>query len=92
LAWEAAVNTGNVLFAQLINLFPWTSYSRSVAKYGGDLLVRSLSCAEQFRAMVYAQLTLRESLPTSKPVSAYNRASSITWDFAPLYVALRGPR
>jgi hypothetical protein len=33
-----------------------------VARYGGDRRVRSLTCAEQFRAMAFAQLTYRESL------------------------------
>jgi transposase len=33
-----------------------------VARYDGDRRVRSLSCAEQFRAMAFAQLTYRESL------------------------------
>jgi len=50
------------LFAQLMDFLPWTSFARSVARYGGDRRVRSLSCAEQFRAMAFAQLTFRESL------------------------------
>jgi len=33
-----------------------------VNRYDGDCRVRSLSCAEQFRAMAFAQLTYRESL------------------------------
>jgi hypothetical protein len=41
---------------------PWTSFSRIVQSYGGNAGVRSLSCAEQFRAMAFAQLTWRESL------------------------------
>jgi hypothetical protein len=56
------MNVGKVLFAQLMDFLPWTSFARSVARYGGDRRVRSLSCAEQFRAMAFAQLTYRESL------------------------------
>jgi len=56
------VNAGKLLFAQLMDFLPWTSFARSVARYGGDCRVRSLSCAEQFRAMAFAQLTYRESL------------------------------
>jgi hypothetical protein len=56
------MNVGKVLFAQLMDFLPWSSFSRSVARYGGDRRVRSLSCAEQFRAMAFAQLTFRESL------------------------------
>ena len=56
------MNAGKLLFAQLMDFLPWTSFARSVARYGGDCRVRSLSCAEQFRAMAFAQLTYRESL------------------------------
>jgi len=56
------VNAGKLLFSQLMDFLPWTSFARSVARYGGDRRVRSLSCSEQFRAMAFAQLTYRESL------------------------------
>ena len=56
------MNAGKLLFAQLMDFLPWTSFARSVARYGGDRRVRSLTCAEQFRAMAFAQLTYRESL------------------------------
>jgi hypothetical protein len=56
------MNAGKLLFAQLMDFIPWTSFSRSVNRYGGDRRVRSFSCAEQFRAMAFAQLTYRESL------------------------------
>jgi hypothetical protein len=62
LSLEAAVNAGKLLFAQLMDFLPWTSFARSVARYGGDRRVRSFSCAEQFRAMAFAQLAYRESL------------------------------
>ena len=41
---------------------PWTSFDRIVAKYGGDIRIRTLRCTEQFRAMAFAQMTYRESL------------------------------
>ena len=53
---------GKTLFAQLMEFVPWTSFSRIVTRYGGNAGVRTLSCAEQFRAMAFAQLTWRESL------------------------------
>ena len=56
------MNAGKLLFAQLMDFLPWTSFARSVARCGGDRKVRSLTCAEQFRAMAFAQLTYRESL------------------------------
>ncbi len=56
------MNTGKTLFAQLMDFLPWTTFSRIVARYGGDRGVREFKCAEQFRAMAFAQLTWRESL------------------------------
>jgi hypothetical protein len=54
--------TGKTMFAQLMEFVPWTTFTRLVERYSGDLRVRTLSCAEQFRAMAFAQLTYRESL------------------------------
>ena len=45
-----------------MEFIPWTSFSRIVARYGGDAGVRRMNCAEQFRIMAFAQLTTRESL------------------------------
>ena len=56
------MNTGRTLFAQVMEFVPWTSFARIVQRYRGNAGVRSLSCAEQFRAMAFAQLTWRESL------------------------------
>lgn len=56
------MNTGKTLFAQLMDFLPWTTFTRVVTRYGGDRGVRTLSCAEQYRAMAFAQLTYRESL------------------------------
>jgi hypothetical protein len=56
------LNAGRLLFAQLMDFVPWTSFARSVVRYGGDHRMRSFSCAEQYRAMAFAQLTYRESL------------------------------
>ena len=56
------MNTGKTLFAQIMEFVPWTSFSRIVQRHGGNAGVRTLSCAEQFRAMAFAQLTWRESL------------------------------
>ena len=56
------MNAGRTLFAQLMDFLPWSTFARVVARYGGDRRVRALSCAEQYRAMAFAQLTWRESL------------------------------
>jgi Domain of unknown function (DUF4372)/Transposase DDE domain len=56
------MNAGKTLFAQLMDFLPWSTFTRLVARYGGDRAVRTLPCAEQFRVMAFAQLTYRESL------------------------------
>ena len=53
---------GKTLFAQLMDFVPWTTFTKIVCRYDGDHRVRALSCAEQYRAMAFAQLTYRESL------------------------------
>ena len=47
----APVNTGKTLFAQLMDFLPWTTFIRIVARYHGDVRVRSLGCAEQYPAL-----------------------------------------
>jgi len=56
------MNTGKTLFAQLMDFLPWSTFDRIVTRYGGNRAVRSLSCAAQYQAMAFAQLTYRESL------------------------------
>lgn len=50
------MNLGKTLFAQLMDFLPWTTFSRYVQRYDGDRRVRTLTCAEQFRIMAFAQL------------------------------------
>src|SRR4249919_319441 len=57
-----AMYLGKTLFAQAMDFLPWKTFHRIVNRYGGDHRTRSLSCAEQFRVMAFAQLTYRESL------------------------------
>jgi Domain of unknown function (DUF4372)/Transposase DDE domain len=56
------MNTGKTLFAQLMDFLPWTTFTRIVKRHDGDHYVKSLTCADQFRVMAFAQLTYRESL------------------------------
>ncbi|MCC6914926.1 MAG: IS4 family transposase [Rhodospirillaceae bacterium] len=53
---------GKILFAQLMEFLPWTTFARTVVRYGGDRYVKSLRCSEHFRIMAFAQLTYRESI------------------------------
>ena len=75
---------GKTLFAQLMDLLPWTTFARIVTRYGGDHRVRTLPCTEHFRVMAFAQLTYRESL---RDIEACLSAQA-----AKLYhMGLRGP-
>ena len=53
---------GKTVFSQLMDCLPWSTFTRLVARYRGDFSVQTLPCAEQYRAMAFAQLTYRESL------------------------------
>src|SRR5687767_8743755 len=56
------MHVGRTLFAQVMDFLPWKTFHRIVTRYHGDRRVRTLTCAEQFRSMAFAQLTYRESL------------------------------
>jgi len=53
---------GKTLFAQIMDFLPWKTFHRIVKRYDGDCRIRTLSCAEHFRILAFAQLTYRESL------------------------------
>ncbi|MDT4291593.1 IS4 family transposase [Methylomonas sp. MO1] len=53
---------GKTLFAQIMDVLPWKTFHRIVTRYDGDYRIRTLSGAEQFRILAFAQLTYRESL------------------------------
>ena len=53
---------GKTLFAQIMEFLPWKTFHRIVARHGGDYRARTLTCAEHFRILAFAQLTYRESL------------------------------
>ena len=58
----ALVYAAKSLFAHLMNLLPWTTFTRIVSRHQGDRYAKSLSCAQHFRVMAFAQLAYRESL------------------------------
>lgn len=72
---------GKTLFAQVMEFVPWTSFARIVHRYGGNSGVRTLSCAEQFRAMAFAQLTWRESLRDIEASLSANSSKLYAMDF-----------
>jgi len=56
------MNIGKTLFAQVMEHVPWKTFGRIIERHNGDAGVRTLSCADVFRVMAFAQLTWRESL------------------------------
>ncbi|MCP4375567.1 MAG: IS4 family transposase [bacterium] len=56
------MNQGQLVFAQLTQHLPLTTFRRCVARYQGERKIRSFSCLDQFFCMAFAQLTFRESL------------------------------
>jgi len=75
------VHIGKTLFAQVMEFVPWTSFARIVHRHAGDSGVRTLSCAEQFRAMAFAQLTWRESLRDIEATLSANAAKLYAMGF-----------
>ena len=53
---------GQTFFSQIMQYLPWKAFSQIVARYDGDRHVRSLSYAQRFRAIAFAQLTGCNSL------------------------------
>jgi len=56
------MNQGKLVFAQLMQHLPLTTFRRCVVRYRGERKVQSFSCLDQFLSMAFAQLTFRESL------------------------------
>ena len=56
------MKSGRIVFAQLMDFFPWRAFDRCVRRYSGNRRTRSFSCRDQFLCMAFAQLTFRESL------------------------------
>jgi len=56
------MNQGKLVFAQLMQHLPLTTFRRCVHRYHGERKVKSFSCLDQFLCMAFAQLTFRESL------------------------------
>jgi hypothetical protein len=56
------MNRGKLVFAQLMQHLPLTTFRRCVIRYRGEFKVKSFSCLDQFLCMAFAQLTYRESL------------------------------
>lgn len=67
------MNVGKTLFAQVMEYVPWKTFGRIIERHKGDTGVRTLSCADLFRIMAFAQLTWRESLRDIEACLAANQ-------------------
>ena len=56
------MNTGKLVFSQVTQHLPLSTFRRCVARYQGECYVISFSCLDQYLCMAFAQLTYRESL------------------------------
>jgi len=56
------MHAGKLVFAQLTEYLPLTTFRRCVLRYGGEHKVKRFTCLEQFLCLAFAQLTYRESL------------------------------
>lgn len=56
------MNTGRIVFSQLMDFLPIHEFHNCVERYRGNYRIRRFSCLDQFLCMTFAQLTYRESL------------------------------
>src|SRR5271157_142334 len=56
------MNFGRTVFAQLLDHLPSYEFQKCVTRYRGDYQQKTFSCWDQYLAMVFAQLTYRDSL------------------------------
>jgi|SRR5579871_3058163 len=68
------MNVGKTLFAQVMEYVPWKTFGRIIERHSGDAGVRTLSCADLFRVLAFAQLTWRESLRDIEACLTANQA------------------
>lgn len=56
------MNTGRIIFSQLMDFLPRHEFNKCVRRYRGNYRVRKFSCYNQYLCMAFAQLTYRGSL------------------------------
>jgi len=61
-SYSAAMNSGQFVLSQFLDLFHRQQFHRCVQRYGGDYKVKLFTTWQQFVCLVFAQLTWRESL------------------------------
>lgn len=56
------MNTGKIVFSQVMEHLPIPSFRRCVDRYNGNHKIKTFSCLDQYLCMAFAQITFRESL------------------------------
>jgi hypothetical protein len=56
------MDSGKLVFAQLMDFMPRHDFEACIRRYKGDRRLRGFSCRDQFLCQAFAQLTFRESL------------------------------
>ena len=56
------MHSGTYVFAQIIRHLPRSTFDTCVSRYHGEQYVKTLSCRDQLLALVFGQLSYRESL------------------------------
>lgn len=56
------MNSGQLVFSQVITHLPMSAFRSCVKRYLGNHKIKSFTCLDQFLCMVFAQMTFRESL------------------------------
>ena len=56
------MNLGKYVFSQILDFVDEYQFKQCVDRYHGEYRVRKLSCMQQFRSMLFGQLSYRESL------------------------------
>ena len=56
------MNIGTYVFAQITEFIPRSTFTTCVARYQGERYAKHLSCRDQLLALVFGQLSYRESL------------------------------
>lgn len=56
------MNHGKLVFSQVIDHLPLTTFRKCVNRYRGNYKVKSFTCLDQYLCMAFAQMTFRESL------------------------------
>lgn len=67
------MHRGKLVFAQVMEYLPLSTFARCVERYAGHYKVKRFSCLDQYLCMAFAQLTYRESL---RDIQACLRAQS----------------